>query len=84
MGSYCAFVRERPLDDVHRRYHDRDYGFPIASDDELFERLILEINQAGLSWETILKKQEHFRRAYSGLCLQPFTACPPCRLPPPL
>lgn len=41
------------------------YGFPIHDDNELFARLILEINQAGLSWETILKKEENFRNAYS-------------------
>jgi DNA-3-methyladenine glycosylase I len=49
---------------VHKAYHDVQYGFPIHNDDELFCRLVLEINQAGLSWETILKKQESFRRAY--------------------
>lgn len=64
MPSYCAYAQARPAGDVHRRYHDTEYGFPLASDDLLFERLILEINQAGLSWETILKKQENFRRAY--------------------
>lgn len=63
-ASYCTFARQRPLDDVHRVYHDREYGFRIDSDDALFGRLLLEINQAGLSWETILKKQENFRRAY--------------------
>lgn len=64
--SYCDFIRTLPKDNVHRVYHDYHYGFPIAHDNELFERLILEINQAGLSWDTILKKQENFRRAYSG------------------
>lgn len=64
--SYCAFAQSRPAVDVHRRYHDTEYGFPLASDDLLFERLVLEINQAGLSWETILRKQEQFRRAYHG------------------
>ncbi|MFW6293484.1 MAG: DNA-3-methyladenine glycosylase I [Spirochaetota bacterium] len=53
-------------DDPHRVYHDHEYGFPIADDNELFGRLILEINQAGLSWTTILKKQENFRAAYAG------------------
>lgn len=69
MPSYCTFARQRPPDDVHRRYHDKEYGFPIDSDDRLFERLILEINQAGLSWETILRKQEHFRRAYHDFAI---------------
>ena len=49
---------------VHKTYHDTQYGFPIHDDNELFCRLILEINQAGLSWTTILKKQEGFRKAY--------------------
>jgi DNA-3-methyladenine glycosylase I len=49
---------------LHKIYHDTQYGFPIAHDNELFCRLILEINQAGLSWTTILKKQEGFRKAY--------------------
>jgi DNA-3-methyladenine glycosylase I len=50
----------------HGPYHDKEYGFPLASDSALFERLVLEINQAGLSWLTILKKREGFRRAYRG------------------
>jgi DNA-3-methyladenine glycosylase I len=50
----------------HGPYHDREYGFPLDDDTALFERLMLEINQAGLSWLTILKKREAFRRAYSG------------------
>ena len=45
-------------------YHDAEYGFPLSDDAALFERLVLEINQAGLSWLTILKKREAFRRAY--------------------
>ena len=64
--SYCTYCRQRPVGDVHRDYHDRDYGAPIQDDDALFGRLLLEINQAGLSWETILKKQESFHRAYHG------------------
>jgi DNA-3-methyladenine glycosylase I len=49
---------------IHKRYHDQQYGFPIDDDNELFCRLVMEINQAGLSWETILKKEEGFREAY--------------------
>lgn len=49
---------------AHKIYHDTQYGFPIDDDDELFCRLVLEINQAGLSWTTILNKQEAFRNAY--------------------
>jgi len=51
---------------LHKNYHDNHYGFPIHDDNELFGRLILEINQAGLSWETILKKEEGFRKAYAN------------------
>jgi DNA-3-methyladenine glycosylase I len=67
--SYCAAVRSGRLHAVHTQYHDLEYGFPILTDDELFERLILEINQAGLSWETILKKREGFKKAYANFNL---------------
>lgn len=60
--SYCQFAPEHP---IHGPYHDCEYGFPVRDDRVLFERLILGINQAGLSWLTILKKREGFRRAYS-------------------
>ena len=63
--SYCRAVRNG-LADPHRRYHDEQYGFPLASDRALFGRLLLEINQAGLSWTTILHKAEAFERAYDG------------------
>jgi len=64
--SYCQYIAQLPPGQAawHKTYHDDHYGFPIESDDELFERLVLEINQAGLSWDTILKKQENFRKAY--------------------
>ena len=63
--SYCTFSQNEPESSVHRHYHLNQYGFPVLDDSELFGRLILEINQAGLSWTTILKKQENFRMAYS-------------------
>lgn len=66
MTGYCLAVYEGRIHPVHVPYHDREYGFPVASDDELFERLVLEINQAGLSWETVLKKKEGFERAYNA------------------
>lgn len=50
---------------LHKNYHDNYYGFPLHDDNELFCRLVMEINQAGLSWETILKKETSFRKAYS-------------------
>jgi len=61
--SYCDIARGHPF---HGPYHDTEYGFPIDEDNALFERLVLEINQAGLSWLTILKKREAFRDAYAG------------------
>lgn len=62
--SYCEYVKDLPADNVHRIYHDTAYGVAIESDDELFERLVLEINQAGLSWNTILNKQQNFKKAF--------------------
>ncbi|MGH7554447.1 MAG: DNA-3-methyladenine glycosylase I [Longimicrobiales bacterium] len=59
--TYCEAAKGHPY---HGPYHDNEYGFPLRSDDALFERLVLEINQAGLSWLTILKKREGFRQAY--------------------
>lgn len=47
-------------------YHDREWGFPVADDVRLFEKLSLEAFQSGLSWRTILAKREHFRRAFDG------------------
>lgn len=64
--SYCKYISTlKPGEQTaHKEYHDKQYGFPIHDDNELFCRLILEINQAGLSWTTILNKQEGFRKAY--------------------
>jgi DNA-3-methyladenine glycosylase I len=64
--TYCQFVEPLESTNVHRIYHDNAYGFPIDDDHELFERLILEIFQAGLSWTTILNKQANFKRAFNG------------------
>ena len=61
MTDYCDFAPGHPL---HGPYHDREYGFPAADESVLFERLILEINQAGLSWELMLKKRAGFRVAF--------------------
>jgi DNA-3-methyladenine glycosylase I len=61
--SYCRISQGHPW---HGPYHDREYGFPIRSDAALLERLALEINQAGLSWLTMLVKRENFRKAFEG------------------
>ena len=63
MSSYCDVA---PGHEWHGPYHDHQYGFPLTGDDELLERLALEINQAGLSWLTILKKRDAFHRAFEG------------------
>ena len=64
--SYCSAIETMDGDrkSLHKQYHDKFYGFLIHDDNELFGRLIMEINQAGLSWETILKKEAGFRKAY--------------------
>ena len=64
MTSYCDYCNSHPEDAFNKNYHGTQYGFPLQSDDELFERLVLEINQAGLSWITILKKAGNFHIAY--------------------
>lgn len=63
MSGYCDVAPGHPL---HGPYHDHEYGFPQREEAVLFERLLLEINQAGLSWETMLRKRDGFRAAYSG------------------
>jgi DNA-3-methyladenine glycosylase I len=70
MTTYCEYIRSHPEDILNKAYHDTEYGFPLNEDNLLFERFVLEINQAGLSWITILKKQENFRRAYAGFDLR--------------
>ncbi len=74
--SYCkalTTIKEKDFA-VHKKYHDTQYGFPIDSDDELFCRLVLEINQAGLSWTTILHKEQNFRKAYSNFNIKKVAA----------
>jgi len=61
--SYCKVAPGHPL---HGPYHELEYGFPVSDESLLFERLVLEINQAGLSWTTILAKRQNFRAAYDN------------------
>lgn len=62
---YCVYVAGLIDEkDVDKMYHDNHYGVRIEDDNELFGRLIMEINQAGLSWRTILLKENGFRKAY--------------------
>lgn len=69
-NTYCDFVKGKGKGTVHEQYHDTEYGFPLQKDSDLFARLILEINQAGLSWETILKKKDAFYNAYDNFDIQ--------------
>ncbi len=75
--SYCLHIDTmQPAErrTLHKTYHDNHYGFPIHDDNELFGRLIMEINQAGLSWETILKKEKSFRKAYDNFDIEKVAA----------
>lgn len=72
--SYCSFINNNITETadylLHKHYHDHQYGFEINDDDELFGRLILEINQAGLSWTLMLRKQAGFRKAYDNFSIE--------------
>src|SRR5580658_10151072 len=74
--SYCSaieFMSEEKRS-IHKPYHDNHYEFPLHDDNELFGRLVMEINQAGLSWETILKKEATFRKAYHNFNIKKVAA----------
>src|ERR1043165_8287728 len=75
--SYCDYIRSDLAREPHITYHDTEYGFPSNDDTVLFERLVLEINQAGLSWELMLKKRDGFRKAYDGFALKKVAAYGP-------
>ncbi len=70
--TYCDYIKTIKGDQLslHKEYHDNHYGFPIDNDDELFERLMFEINQAGLNWILILKKQQNFRNAFDNFDIE--------------
>ncbi|MDG4576162.1 MAG: DNA-3-methyladenine glycosylase I [Defluviicoccus sp.] len=63
MSGYCRVAPGHP---VHQPYHDREYGFPVADEAVLYERLSLEIFQAGLSWEIVLKKRAALNHAFAS------------------
>jgi len=67
MKKRCAWVSNDPL---YIEYHDKEWGVPVFDDETLFEFLVLESFQAGLSWITILKKRENFRQAFNGFDYQ--------------
>lgn len=71
MHPYCAYVSTiKESDDVDKVYHDHHYGVRIEDDNELFGRLVMEINQAGLSWRTILLKEKGFRKVYHDFTIK--------------
>jgi len=76
--SYCNYVNHNSSEHsdflLNKHYHDHQYGFPIEDDDELLGRFILEINQAGLSWTLMLRKQASFRLAYDNFSIEKIAA----------
>jgi DNA-3-methyladenine glycosylase I len=74
--SYCSYIDSMSgtKKNLHKAYHDNHYGFPIHNDNALFGRLLLEINQAGLSWETILNKEANFNKAYDKFNIKKIAA----------
>ena len=62
--SYCTYCQNQPEESIHRWYHDTVYGRMSKNDNELFGRLIMEINQAGLSWNIVLRKYDGIKKAY--------------------
>ena len=60
--SRCAWIK----DDLMRQYHDDEWGVPVHDDRKLFEFIVLDAAQAGLSWSTVLNKRENYRRAFDG------------------
>ena len=70
-AAYCLAAPGHPL---HGPYHDQEYGFPSTDEAVLFERLTLEINQAGLSWLTVLRKRQAFRAAFADFAVDQVAA----------
>jgi DNA-3-methyladenine glycosylase I len=69
--TYCEYLNTITGEQLqlHKEYHDNHYGFPLENDDQLFERMMFEINQAGLNWILILRKQHNFRKAYDNFSI---------------
>ena len=63
--SYCSYCKSQPEGSIHRWYHDEVYGRMSKNDNDLFGRLLMEISQAGLSWDIVLNKYEGIKSAYS-------------------
>lgn len=65
MGSYCGFARRD--NGIHREHHDTEHGRPAVDDDDLFRRLMLEISQAGLSFDIVLRKKHSIYREFGSV-----------------
>lgn len=68
--SYCAAIAAGKFNSRHKDYHDNFYGFAETEDKALFGRLLMEINQAGLSWDTVLNKSESIKAAYANFDIE--------------
>ena len=77
MIKRCAWLDDNPL---MLAYHDREWGVPVRNDRELFEHLVLDGFQAGLSWSLVLKRREHLRRAFDGFDPARLARYPPSRV----
>ncbi|MEK7606317.1 MAG: DNA-3-methyladenine glycosylase I [Patescibacteria group bacterium] len=64
MKKRCPWVKES--NELYMQYHDTEWGVPVHDDRKIFEFLVLESAQAGLSWETVLKKRENYRKVFAG------------------
>ena len=69
-SSYCAAIAARKFNVRHKDYHDNFYGFAEKEDNALFGRLLMEINQAGLSWDTVLNKSENIKATYANFDIE--------------
>lgn len=74
MPHYCDIAPGHPL---HGPYHDKEYGFPAKNESVIFERMALEIMQAGLSWEIVLKKRAAMKKAFDGFDVDKVAAFTP-------
>ncbi|MEE3622905.1 DNA-3-methyladenine glycosylase I [Nitrospirillum sp. BR 11752] len=74
MSGYCAIASGHPF---HGPYHDREHGHPTMDEAVLFERLMLEVNQAGLSWLVVLRKRAAFNAAFHGFNVDAVAAMTP-------
>lgn len=78
--SRCTWANGNSVDLLYRRYHDEEWGVPLHEDRRLFEFIVLEGAQAGLSWRTVLGKREAYRRAFQEFDIAKVAAMPDAHL----